>query len=75
MRERRSVRRDSVFPLAVAYLALGVRDAHDPSVWAQRSLVMGAVVNLTMSLAVVLMIQRLRAVGPRTDLRGGVSLS
>ncbi len=62
-------------PMAVAYFALGANGARDPNVWAQRSAVIGVVVNLAMSFNVLFMIQRLHAFGPRTELRGGVSTS
>lgn len=65
----------AVCPMVIAFFALGANDARDPTVWAQRSAVSLAVCYLAMSFNVMLMIQRLRAFGPLTELRGGVSTS
>ena len=62
-------------PMVFAYFALGAYGARDPSFWARASAFSGAVCNLAMSFNVLFLIQRVRAFGPRTDLRGGVSTS
>ena len=62
-------------PMVVAYFALGAYGARDPSFWAQVSAVTGVVSNLAMSFNLLLMIQRLRAFDPRTELCGGVGMS
>jgi uncharacterized membrane protein YdjX (TVP38/TMEM64 family) len=62
-------------PMVLAYFALGAYDARGASTLAQRSLFINAVTNLALAFNLLLMIQRVRAFDPQTDLRAGVSTS